>query len=116
MSLSIKRSIEKYTTKVGYIIGPNVEYANRDYYADKMMALTGFEEQIIEIKPKMVYEKDSDSFCLVVYSVIDKKDKVDEVLQEIEVRNGQYFRYISFKHLSSEIKLASLYVNDVNNV
>ena len=32
LSLSIKRSIGKHITRIGYIIGPNIEYANRDLY------------------------------------------------------------------------------------
>ena len=80
------------------------------------MALVGYDEKVIEIKPKTVYEKDSASFCLVLYSIIDQKDKIDKELQEVKVGNGQHFRYISFKHSSSEIKTGSLHISDANNV
>ena len=63
-----------------------------------------------------MWEKDSNSFCLVVYSTIRNKDNIDNNLQEVEVENGKYFRYILFKNTLLEIKISSLYINNVNNV
>jgi len=68
------------------------------------------------VKPKIVHKKDRNSFCLVVCTAIDNKDKVGKDLQDMEIRNGKYFHYILFKYSSSEIKLGSLYINDVSNM
>jgi len=88
----VKKTIEKHVTRAGFIIGPNVEYANRLYCKKKLMDLIGYNDKLFEIKPKTVYKKDSNSFCLVVYAITEDKDKVDKDLQEIEVGNGRYFQ------------------------
>ena len=80
--------VGKHVTKVGYIIGSNVEYINREFYKEKLKKLVGYGETLFEIKPKAVCEKDSSSFYLVVYAIIDNKDKIDNDLQEVEVGNG----------------------------
>ena len=76
----MKKTIGKHITRAGFIISLNVEYANRLYYKEKLMDLTGYNDKLFEIKPKTVWEKDSNSFFLVVYAMIDKKEAVDQKL------------------------------------
>ena len=44
-------------TRAGFIIGSNIEYANRLYYEEKLIDLTGYNDKFFEIKPKTVWGK-----------------------------------------------------------
>ena len=37
-------------------------------------------------------------------------------LQVLDIGNGKNFKYISFRNSSSEAKLCSLHINEINNV
>ena len=43
---------------------------------------------IFGLIPKKVYKRDSSSRCIVVYDAIDSREKVDNNLQLVDIRNG----------------------------
>ena len=59
LSLSTKYIISKYVTKVGYIIGLNLEYANKRYYKELLIKKVNYDKKVFKFKPKWVFEKDS---------------------------------------------------------
>jgi len=44
--LSIKYVIRKYVTKVGYIVGPNLEYANNRFYEELLFSKVNYDEKV----------------------------------------------------------------------
>ena len=57
-----------------------------------------------------------ESRSLVVYTALSNREKVDADLQNIEVGNGKFYKHISLCNTTSDIKVASLYINNINNV
>ena len=64
--------------KIGYIVGPNLEYANLQFYAQRLKEKAGYENAIFEIKKKIVNKNDSESLYIVVYATLDKCKQVDK--------------------------------------
>ena len=52
---------------------------------------------------------------MVVCTIISKRDEIDGKLQEIDIRNMDDIKYISLKHTSSEDKVESLHINNMND-
>ena len=88
INLKIKYTIPEYITKVGILVGPNVEWANPRYYKQLLRDKVGYREKILEISKDKVFEKDIQSKALVVYATLSKWESVDNDLQSIEVGNG----------------------------
>ena len=70
----MKNIVGKHIVKIEYIVGPNLEYTNLQYYAMKLKSKNGYKESIFELKKKMVYEKDSDSLYIAVHAMMDKRE------------------------------------------
>ena len=47
---------------------------------------------------------------------MNEREKVNKDIQEIELGNENYTKYIPFHHILSEDKLASLYINNYKNI
>ena len=52
---------------------------------------------------------------MVVCTIISKRDEIDGKLQEIDIGNMDDIKYISLKHTSSEDKVESLHINNMND-
>ena len=75
-----------------------------------------YEESIIKIKKEIIYERDYRSVEYALYTTNSTKEQVDNDMQVIVVGNSEHFEYISFCYTLSNIKIYSLYVNEVNNI
>ena len=54
--------------------------------------------------------------ALLVYITESKCDETDKRLQQLQIENMNYIKYISFKDTSSNKKIASLHINNMNNI
>jgi len=64
----------------------------------------------------VVYENGYKSWGLVVYSVLSKREELDNMLIELEISGMEDVKYISFKHTSSNNKVGSLHLSNITNV
>ena len=53
---------------------------------------------------------------MVIHSTMSNRKKVDSDLQQFEIGNRKYYKYILFSYLSADIRLAGLYVSNINNI
>ena len=116
INLKIKHTIPEYTTKVEILLSPNVEWANPRYYKKLLMDKAEYTEQIFEINKDKVFEKDMELWGLVLYTTLSNRDKFNNDMQNIEIGNGKFYKYILLYYTLSDIKVAILHVNDINNV
>lgn len=116
LMLVVKHTVREHTSRIGIIIGPNLEYENPRYYKKLIKDYMQYEESIIKIKKEIIYERDYRSVEYALYTTNSTKEQVDNDMQVIVVGNSEHFEYISFCYTLSNIKICSLYVNEVNNI
>ena len=71
------------------------------------------EEEIIDIKKRFTYEKNTRSKVLTVYAIENEAQDVDERLCEIK---SLRYTYVSYRNTTSKERLTAMYHNDKKNV
>ena len=71
---------------------------------------------IVEIRKETVYQKNYESKCLVIYCILSTWEEINQQLQNCQFQSGKYAKYVFFKNTNLEIKLGTLYVNNLNNI
>ena len=64
----------------------------------------------------MIYKRNCKVKYLVIYVVQSKKEEIDKNLKNFKIRDGKNRRYISFRGLDSDNRLAYLYLCNLNNI
>lgn len=102
----------EHTAKIGFILGPNVQFANLHWYDHMITKAAKCDKGDIEVRKEYVYEQNKRSKCITVYSIISKRQIVEEYLLRTPIANCKSLKYVSFKHTSTEEKLKALHIND----
>ena len=68
------------------------------------------------MKKEYVFERNYKSHILSVHVVLLQREKVDNELLSFKIRNGSQIKYVSFKYSNTNIRLTSLYMNNMCNV
>ena len=75
-----------------------------------------YSEQIFKLNKDKVFGKDIESHGLVLYTTLSNRDKVNNDMQNIEIGNGKFYKYILLCQTLSDMKVASLHINNINNI
>jgi len=68
VKLSIKRTINEHTAKVGCFAGVNTQFANVTYCKRKVVKKFQYYDKILEIKKEYIFEKDYKSKYLIIHA------------------------------------------------
>ena len=77
INIQIKYTIPQYTTKVGIIVGYDLEYINTKYIKQKLLEKEKYTEEIFKIKHNYTCKKDFQSKYLVIHTILNEREKVD---------------------------------------
>jgi len=111
--LESKHMMKGFTKRIGFLVGPYVNAASRDFYEKQLGKQNDQLDGSIEIKKQMTYESGVRSKVLVVYGMEHEADKID-----MKIMANQYegFKYLSYKRSKTEERVASMHYNDIINV
>ena len=84
LRLEIKNIKYKHTKKIRIILGPNLRFAARTVYKNKIYSNINQIDWVLETKKNFIYEKDYKSQCITVYTTLSAHKTVDQKLQQMK--------------------------------
>lgn len=113
LRISGKNTGFEYTKKIGFLSGTYVKLASQEKYSDEIIEAMDLNQNLIDIKKEYTYEKGTRSKVLAIYAVEREAKEIDEVLCDLK---SPRYSYMSYKHTTSDERLAAMYRNDRNNI
>ena len=71
---------------------------------------------VIEVRKKVVYQKDYKARVLVMYYVLSQYESIDQKLMKLEFWDRENTRYTSFKVIDTNVYLGTFHLNNLINI
>ena len=113
IKVTTRRTTMEYVNKIGYLTGTYVKLASSEYYIEDINSRLGISNGIVDIKKEYTYEKGKRSKVLMVYVI---SSQVKQVLDGMSKMKTTRYKFVSYKHTTSEERLASMHYNDMKNI
>jgi len=113
MKISSKRTQMKHTKRIGFLVGPYLQLASVQEYEQQIYKMTQLENELIEIKKDLIYERNVKTKALVIYAV---EENAAQIEQQLNTSKMQEMKYVSFKTTTSEMRIGAMKANEWINI
>lgn len=67
----------EYTTKIGFLISPNIQFANPSWYQHHIAEFVQCHPEDIDIRKETVYQQKVKSKCITISAILSKSTQID---------------------------------------
>lgn len=112
--IEIKRTNEEHTTRIGYLVGPVVDWANMNWYERTCIEKARVEKGNMELKKEPVYEGAENERCITIHGIRSEKDNVDTAMRMMKLSG--HIKYVSFNNSTKNERIGTLQLNKCINI
>ena len=114
--VDIKRTEDKHTNRIGFLVGPVVDRASMGQYKKAIQRYSKDVKRKVELKKDVVYKGKENDWCISVHGTWSSKDSVDRAIMNLKLGDNNYIKYISFANSTRNEHIGTLQLNKYINI